>query len=85
MSVVERLWQSLHWTGSVWNWYDIGPDKPCVYTGPGGFGTDRICSLVPNRSTYEGDPLWNSTAPVQNRYRVNRVYPYQGGSDPKRI
>ena len=71
----------LHGTGSVWDRYKIGPDKPCVYTGPGGFGTDRICYLVPNGSTYEGDPLWNSTVPVQNLYRVNRVDPIPNGSE----
>ena len=44
-----KLWQRLHWTGSVW---------------PGGSGTNRICYLVPNGSTYEGDPMWNRTVPV---------------------
>ena len=53
--------QRLHGTGSVWNPYEIGTDKPCVYTGPGGSGTDRICYLVPNGSTYEGNPIWNPT------------------------
>ena len=60
----------LHGTGSVWNRYEIGTDKPCVYTEPGGSGTDRICYLVPNRSTDEGDPMWNRTVPVWNRSRV---------------
>ena len=50
-------------------------DKPCVYTGPGGPSMIRICSLVPNGSTYEGDPKWNRTVPVSNRSRVNRVDP----------
>ena len=54
---VERLRQRLHGTGSVWNRYEIGTDKPCVYTGPGGSGTDRICYLVLNGSTYEGCPM----------------------------
>ena len=58
------LRQRLHGTGSVWNRYEIGTDKPCVYTRPGGSGTDRICYLVPNGSTYEGDPMWNRTVPV---------------------
>ena len=31
-------------------------DKPCVHTGPGRSGRDRICCLVPNGSTYEDDP-----------------------------
>ena len=35
-----------------------------AYTGPGGSGTDRIFFLVPNRSTYEADPMWNRTVPV---------------------
>ena len=59
-----KLRQRLHGTGSVWNRYEIGVDKPCVYTGPGGSGTDRICYLVPSGSTYEGDPIWNRTVPV---------------------
>ena len=79
------LRQRLHGTGSVWNWHEISTDKPCVYTGPGGSGTDRICYLVPNGSTYEGDLIWNRTVPVSNRSRVNRVDPYHSGSDPKRI
>ena len=58
------LKQRLHGTGSVWNRYEIGTDKPCVYTGPGGFGTDQICYLVPNGATYEVDPMWNRTVPV---------------------
>ena len=48
----------------VWNRYEIGTDKPCVYTGSGGSGTDRICYLVPDGSTYKGDPMWNRTVPV---------------------
>ena len=71
--------QRLHGTGSVWNRYQIGTDKPCVNTGPGGSGKDRICYLVPNGSTYEGDPMWNRTVPVQNLSRVNRVDRYQSG------
>ena len=35
----------------------------------------RICYLVPNRSTYEGDPIWNRTVPVSNRFCVNRADP----------
>ena len=58
------LRQRLHGTGSILNWYEIGTDNPCVYTGPGGSGTDRICYLVPNGSIYEGDPMWNRTVPV---------------------
>ena len=46
---------------------------------------DRICYLIPNRSTYEGDPIGNLTFPVSNRSRVNRVDPYHSESDPKRI
>ena len=56
-SHTPQLRQLLHGTGSVWNQYNIGTDKPCVYTGPGGSGTDRICYPVPNGSTYEGDPI----------------------------
>ena len=70
-----NLRQRLHGTGSVWNRYEIGTGKPCVYTGPGGSGTDRICYLVPNGSTYESDPVGNRTVPVSNRSRVNRMDP----------
>ena len=60
-------------------------NKLCAYTEPGGFSTDRMCYLVPNGSTYEGDPMLNHTVPVQNQSCVNRVDPYQSGSDPKWI
>ena len=56
-------------------------DKPCVYTGPGGSGTDGIRYLVPNGSTYEGDPMWNHSISVQNRSGVNRVDPIPNGSE----
>ena len=79
------LRQRLHGNGSVWNRYEIGTDKDCVYMGPVGFGTYQTCYLVPNGYTYEGDPMWNRTSPVWNRSRVNRVDPYHSGSDPKRI
>ena len=36
-------------------------------------------------SIYEGDPVWNLTAPVSNRSRINTVNPYHSGSDAKRI
>ena len=73
--------QQLHGTESVWNRYEIGTDKPCVYTGPAGSGTDRICYLVPHGSTYEGDLMWNHTVPVQNWSFVNRVDPISNGSE----
>ena len=78
-SKVSHIRQHLHGTGSVWNRYEIGTDKPCVYTGTGKSGTDRICYLVPNGSTYEGDPMWNRTVPVYNWSRVNRVDPIPNG------
>ena len=67
---VVRMWkvifrQRLHGTKSVWNRYEIGTDKLSVYTGPGGSGLVRICYLVPNESTYEGDPY--RTLPFQFR------------------
>ena len=65
----------------TWNRHEIGTDKPCL----GGSGTDRICYLVPNGSTSEGDPIWNRTVPVSNRSRVNRADPDHCGSDPKQI
>ena len=60
----KKLRQRLHGTGSIWNRHQIGRDKPCVHTGPGGSVTDRICYLAPKVSTYEGDPMWNRTLPV---------------------
>ena len=36
-----------------------------------------ICYLIPNGSTYEGDPIWNHAVSVSNRSPVNRVDPYQ--------
>ena len=82
---IANLRQRLHETGSVWKRYEIGRDKPCVHMGPGGSGTDQICYLIPNGSTYESDSIWNRTVPVSNRPSVNRVDPYHSGSDPKRI
>ena len=41
----KRFRQRLHGTGSVWNQHEIGTDKPCVYTGPGGpvrIGSDLL-------------------------------------------
>ena len=75
--MVKKLFrQRLHGTGSVWDRYEIGTDKPCVYTGPGGSGTDRICYLVPDESTYKGDPMWNRTVPGSRK---------QSGSVPESI
>ena len=34
------------------------------HMGPSGSGMDQICSLVPNGSTYEGDPIRNHTVQV---------------------
>ena len=71
---IYKLWirQRLHETGSVWNRYEIGTDKPCV-------------CLALNGSTYEGDPIQNRIVPVSNRSRVNRVDPYHSRSDPELI
>ena len=57
----------------TWNRYEIGTDTACVYMGPGRSITNRICYLVPNGSTYEGDPIWNCTTPVSSRSIVSRV------------
>ena len=65
-----------------WNRYIIGIDKPCVNTGPWESGTEWICYLVLNGSTYECDPIWNCTVPVSNRSLVNPCY---SGSNPKWI
>ena len=84
-SMTVNYRQRLHGTGSVWNRYGIGMDNPFVYTGPCGFGTDRICYLVPSGSTYESDPIRSRTVPVLNQSRVNRVDPYHNGSNPRWI
>ena len=42
----------LHQTGSVWNLYEIGTDKPCVYTGPGKSTPDRFSYLLTNWIAY---------------------------------
>ena len=42
----------------VRNWYE---QALCLH---GGSSADRICYLVPNGSTYEGDFMWNRTVPV---------------------
>ena len=78
---LQTLRQRLHGTGSVWNRYEIVMDKSCVYTGPGGSSTNRICYLVPNGSTYEDDPMSNWAVPVWNRSRVTRVDPIPNGSE----
>ena len=44
-----------HETGSIWNRYEIGTDKPCVYTGPGGSILDRFSCPVPNGLTFESE------------------------------
>ena len=60
------LRQRLPGTGSFWNRYEIGTDKPCVYTGLGGSGTDRICYW------YQIDPLM----------KVTYVEPYRSSLEP---
>ena len=65
ISELRTLRQCSHRTGSIWNWYEIGTGKPCVYMGSGGIsGVDRICYLVPNGSIYEVDPMWNCIVPA---------------------
>ena len=46
----------LHETGSVWNQYEIGTDKLCVYMGPDRSALDRFFSPLPNWLTCESDP-----------------------------
>ena len=58
------------WDRIRWNRYEIGTDKPCVYTGPRGSGTDRISYLVLNGSTCEDDPMWN---PVPYQFKTGPV------------
>ena len=62
----------LHEIGSVWNRYEIGNDKPCVYKGPGRSASDRFSYLVSTWFTFESDPVWNSTVPGWYRARVNQ-------------
>ena len=74
------LRQHLHGTGSIWNQYEIGTDKPCAYTDlvdPVRIGSSIWYQM--GSSTYEGDPMWNCTVPVQNRSRVNKVGPIPNG------
>ena len=78
--------QCLHETRSIWNLCEICTViQHCVYTGHGGSSMDQICYLVPNGSTYVGDHIWNRTISVLKQSLANRVDPYHGGSDPKRI
>ena len=79
------LRQRSHWTESVWNQYEIGTDKPSVYTGPDRSGTDRNCYQVPNGSTCKGDPIWSHTVQVWKQSCVNGVDLYHSGSDFKQI
>ena len=46
---------------------------------------DRICFLVSNGSTYEGDPIQNCSVPVSKWSHVNWVDPYHGRSNLKQI
>ena len=43
------------------------------------YGSDLLSGT--KRFTYEGDPMWSRTVPVQNRSRVNRVDPIPNGSE----
>ena len=47
----------LHDTGSVWNGYKIGTDKPYVYTRPGRSALGRFSYAVSNRFTCESDTV----------------------------
>ena len=53
----ESISQRLHGTGCVSIHYEIGTDKSCVYTRPGGFSTYRIFDQVVNEYIYEDDPI----------------------------
>ena len=59
--------------------------KPCVYTGPGGSGTDRNFYLEPIGPIMKAIPYGTvlfqfQTGPVQTEWDL-----YHSGSDPKRI
>ena len=80
------------WDRSVWNRYEIRRDKPCVYTGSGGSGMDRIYHLVPNGPSCEGDYLHNWTHLVPDGRLCGTVPSHlepfpceQNGSVPQRI
>ena len=40
---------------SVWRWYEIATDKPCIYAGPGRSALDRFSYSVRNGFTCEYD------------------------------
>ena len=61
----------LHETGSVWNRYDIGTNKPCVYTEPSRSTLGRFSYPVPNGFNCESDPVSNFSVPGWYRARVN--------------
>ena len=56
-AVDQRFRIHLHEIGSVWNWYETGMDKSCIYTGPGRSTLDRLCCPVPNGFTCESDSV----------------------------
>ena len=60
-------------TRFVWNWYEIGTDKPCIYTRPGSSSLDRLSYLLTNRFTSEGDPVWNCTGFVQLKENLENL------------
>ena len=66
-----KLRVRLHETGSVWNRYKIGTDKPCVYTLPGRSTLNRFSYPVPNGFTCQSNPVSNCTVPGWYSSRVN--------------
>ena len=67
VQILQRLRLRLHKTRSVWNRYEIGTDKPCVYMGPARSAPERL--TVSNGSAGESDPVWNCTVPGWYRAR----------------
>ena len=61
----------LHRTGSVWDRYQTGTHKSCIYTGPGRSALDRFSYPVPNGFTCESDLVWNCNVPGWHHARVN--------------
>ena len=55
-SVAQNWRLLLDETVSIWNQYEIGTEKPCVYTGPDRSALNRFFYPVPNEFICENDP-----------------------------
>ena len=71
----------LHDSASVWNWYEIGTDMPCVYTGSSRSAVDQFSCLVTGL-TCESDPAWICAVPGWYCDRVNSTKFRRTREDP---